>query len=52
MTGLGIEKTKGSVAEGKRGVLGLQENMKAKGRYFSGKLLRKNKYIKWVKMNS
>jgi hypothetical protein len=40
------------VAEAKRGVIGLRENMKAKGRYFSGKLLRKNKYIKRVKTNS
>jgi hypothetical protein len=41
MTGWGLGKTKGSAIEAKRELIDLRENMKAKGRYFSGKLLKK-----------
>jgi hypothetical protein len=52
MTDWVLEKTKDQRQRQKREVIDLRENIKAKGQYFSGKMLRKNKHIKRVKINS
>jgi hypothetical protein len=48
---VGPEKTKGSMTEAKRKVINFMENIEVHGRYFSRKLPRKNRSIKWIRAN-